>query len=73
MIYDPTRRALELKQRILESMTPAELNDYLEQTAVHFQNGKKKTEDAPPRTEARVERASRLDSRYSHRRPGGVA
>ena len=28
MIYDPQRAALDLKQRILESMTPKEFNEY---------------------------------------------
>ena len=30
MIYDPARRALELRQRILESMTAEEIEEYAE-------------------------------------------
>ena len=35
MIYDPTRRAQELRQRIIESMTAQELEQYARERAMH--------------------------------------
>ena len=40
MIYDPRRRALELRQRILESMSGEELEEYAK---VHLSEGAKPT------------------------------
>lgn len=46
MIYDPARRALDLKQRILESMTAEELAIYSTETD-RRENGEQPGEQPP--------------------------
>ena len=47
MIYDPRRRALELRERILKSMTPEELADYLANGGTIEPPLPRKMEDSP--------------------------
>jgi hypothetical protein len=47
VIYDPSRRALELRRRILESMTAEELEQYAKQLAERkgaIQRGKEESQ-----------------------------
>jgi hypothetical protein len=47
MIYDPRRRALELRQRIIESMSAEELEEYAKSLEQQAEISESKSRDEP--------------------------